>query len=129
MAHEDPEIDKKFDARLKEDSAKGDCVVTTWLGPWMVDADYCIWVEAPLEVRAERLAKREGIPIEDALLHIKKRDADNRERYLKLYGIDILEHEDFDLKISSEKHRPIEMVNITLSALKKDKNETRQAER
>jgi len=53
-------------------------------------------------VRAERLADREGIPVEEALLHTKKRDADNRERYLKLYGIDILEHGDFDLEINSE---------------------------
>jgi len=129
MAHANPEIDKKFDAHLKEEASRGNCVITTWLGPWMVDADYRIWVDASLEVRAERLAKREGISADEALVHIKKRDADNRERYLKLYNIDILEHGDFDLELSSEKYRPIEMVKITLSTLKKDKNETQQTER
>jgi len=121
MAHEDPEIDKKFDKHLKEESAKGNCVVTTWLGPWMVDADFRIWVDAPLEVRAGRLAEREGISPEEALEHTKKRDADNLERYLKLYDINIMDHKDFDLEISSEKHRPLEMVKIALSALEKNK--------
>jgi len=121
MAHADPEIDKKFDKHLKEESTRGNCVVTTWLGPWMVDADFRIWVEAPLEVRAKRLAKREGMTDEEALEHTKKRDADNRERYLKLYDIDIMDHKDFDLEISSEEHLPVEMVKIALSALEKNK--------
>ena len=40
-AAKDKNIDKKFDAALRKQVAatKGNCVVTTWLGPWMVDAD------------------------------------------------------------------------------------------
>lgn len=118
MAGENPEIDRKFDEHLKEEAAKGDCVVTTWLGPWMVDADFRIWISASGEVRARRLAEREGIGVEEAEEHIKKRDADNRKRYLELYGIDIMDHSGFDLEISSEKYRPPEMVEIALREIR-----------
>ncbi|MBD3398540.1 AAA family ATPase [Candidatus Micrarchaeota archaeon] len=113
-----PEIDRKFDEMLKEKASEGECVVTTWLGPWMVDADFRVWVDAPQEVRAKRLAERDGFSFEDALEHIKQRDADNRARYLKLYNIDIMEHGKFDLEISSEENRPEEMVKIAIRALK-----------
>ncbi len=117
-ASADPEIDKKFDAALKESASGGNCVVTTWLGPWMVEADYRIWVEASEDVRAERLAGRDGISVPDALEHIQKRDSGNRERYLKLYEIDIMDRKGFDLVISSEKYRPDEMVELALEGLK-----------
>ncbi|MFP3950334.1 MAG: (d)CMP kinase [Candidatus Micrarchaeia archaeon] len=118
MAGENPEIDRKFDEHLKKEAAKGNCVVTTWLGPWMVDADFRIWINASEKVRASRLAKREGISEEEAKEHIKKRDSDNRERYLELYGIDIMDHSGFDLEISSEKYRPPEMVEIALKEIR-----------
>ena len=121
MAHDNPEIDKQFDTHLKQEADEGNCIVTTWLGPWIVNADYRIWINAPSEVRAERLAKREGSSVKEALEHIQKRDADNRARYLKLYGIDILEHKGFDLILNSEKNTPQKMVELALNALKKDK--------
>jgi cytidylate kinase len=119
-AVKDPEIDKKFDEELKE-RAKGDCVVTTWLGPWMVDADFRILVFAPEKVRAERLAKRDGKTLEEALEHIRKRDSNNRERYKKLYGIDIYDTSSFDLALSAATYRPEQMVEIALKAIEEKK--------
>lgn len=120
-AAQDPEIDRKFDSALKEEAASGDCVATTWLGPWMLDADYRIWIEAPAHVRAERLAKRDGISVSDALAHIRERDSQNRERYLKIYGINIMDHKEFDLTLDSENNSPEEMVETALRALKQKK--------
>ncbi len=116
-----PEIDRKFDDALKRESAKGDCVVTTWLGPWMVEADYRVWVIAPLKIRAGRLAKRDGLSFEDALAHLEKRDADNRERYLKVYGIDIGNLEGFDLAVNSGSQSPEELVKIVLEGMRQKK--------
>ncbi len=100
-AEKDPNIDKKFDAELKA-QAKSNCVVTTWLGPWMVNADLRVYVFAPLDVRAERVAKRDGISVKEAEKHILERDERNRKRYLKVYGIDIYETSGFDVCISNE---------------------------
>jgi cytidylate kinase len=117
-AESDPNIDLKFDAYLKEEANKGDCVVTTWLGPWIVDADIRILVFAPFEIRAERLAKRDGITIEEAKKHIKERDEENRQRYLKLYGIDIYNQDIFDVCINNDKLTPKQTRDIALAIIK-----------
>jgi len=120
-AEKDPDIDRKFDAVLKEEAGKGNCVVTTWLGPWMVNPNFRVWVYAPDEIRAERLAKRDGITLKEAKAHIAARDAANRDRYLKLYGIDIYEHGSFDLCVNSGHYTPEQLAEgvIKFMELKK----------
>jgi cytidylate kinase len=116
-AAEDPDIDKKFDAVLKEEAGKGNCVVTTWLGPWMVNPNIRVWVYAPDDVRAERLAKRDGTSIKDAKAHMAARDADNRARYMKLYNVDIYDFSQFDVCVNSGLHTPEELVEIVMKVI------------
>lgn len=120
-AAKDPEIDKKFDEELKSQAKGGDCVVTTWLGPWMVDADVKVLVFAPGKVRAERLAARDGKSVEEAAEHIQKRDAQNRERYKNVYGIDIHDTSNFDIALSSASYKPEQMVDIAMHAIEQKK--------
>jgi len=117
-AENDPDIDKKFDALLKE-QAKENCVVTTWLGPWIVDADLKIKVSAPAETRAERIANRDSMIFEDALKHVRDRDEGNRNRYKKLYGIDIYSEDVFDAVLDSGKNSPEQLLKMTLEIIKK----------
>jgi cytidylate kinase len=112
-AEKDKNIDLKFDELLKAE-AKGDCVVTTWLGPWIVDADLRVFVFAPLETRAARIAKRDSMTPEEARRHVKERDERNRKRYLKVYGIDIFDTSKFDLCLNSGKYLPGEMADMVL---------------
>lgn len=120
-AAKDPGIDKKFDALLKKMAAGGDCVVTTWLGPWMLDADVRIRVFAPLKTRAERIAKRDGMEPEEAARHVKKRDSQNIKRYKKVYGIDIESDDNFDACLSSRTYRPEELLEIALTVIEAKK--------
>lgn len=108
-AEKDKNIDLKFDEYLKAEAAKGDCVITTWLGPWMVDAGLRVWLFAPEGVRAKRVAERDGIPQPDALAHIRRREAQNRARYKKLYDIDIFDTGVFDVSFNSGKFTPEQM--------------------
>ena len=117
-AEKDPNIDKKFDAALKDQARTGNCVITTWLGPWMVDADLKIYIFTPFAVRAERIAKRDGIKLTDAKKHIKERDEENHKRYLKVYGINIFDTSHFDLCISSAKFSKEQMRDIVLEVVK-----------
>jgi cytidylate kinase len=117
-ASEDKEIDLKFDRLLKEESSKGNCVVTTWLGAWMVDADFRIYVYASERARAERIAKRDGMEISEALKHVKQRDGDNKKRYKKLYNIDITDTSSFDLVINSEGLAREQVSSIAIGAIK-----------
>ena len=116
-AEKDPDIDRKFDALLKEEAGKGNCVVTTWLGPWMVNPNVSVWVYAPDNVRAERLAKRDGITVGEAKAHIRSRDEENRARYLKLYKIDIFDQSYFDVKVNSGIFNPDELADIVLKLI------------
>ena len=116
-ATKDPDIDKKFDALLKEQAAKGNCVVTTWLGAWMTDADVRIKVFAPLETRAKRIAERDGMGLKEAMKHVKARDEDNRKRYLKVYGIDIYDDSNFDACLNAGIYTPEKLLDIVQSVI------------
>lgn len=119
-AEKDENIDKKFDAVLKEMVAKtnGNCVITTWLGPWMVDADFRIKVSAPLEIRAERVAKRDGMTVAQAKKHVKERDDNNQKRYKKVYGIDIYDESKFDAVLNSGIYKPEQLLKMSLKMIK-----------
>src|SRR3989338_11034304 len=104
-AARDPNIDRKFD-RLSKKQAKGNCVATSWLSPWMLKADFRVYLFASLEERAKRIAKRDGMNLKQAMEHVKRRDGQNRKRYLKLYGIDIYNLDVFDVCLNSAKYPP-----------------------
>ena len=81
-------------------------VVGTRLASWLMNAELRIWLQAPLEARASRINMRKTeVPTsyEQTLYKTLKRDAQNKQRYLKLYGIDIEDHSDFDVTINTEK--------------------------
>jgi len=119
-AEKDPDIDRKFDDALKR-MAKGDCVVTTWLGPWVLDAGVRIKLIAPAKVRAGRIAMREGMGEEQALAHLQEREERNRKRYLKLYGVDIFDDTLFDACLSSASFSPQELLALSLSIIEQKK--------
>ncbi len=118
-AKKDANIDKKFDAALQEECAGGQCVVATWLGPWMAPGKPLrVWLDVTEEVRAKRLANRENITVEQARAHIHKRDADNRGRYKKVYGIDIYDHAGFDLVLDASASTPERLADEIIQAYK-----------
>ena len=121
-AEKDPDIDKKFDAVLKE-QARGKCVVTTWLGPWMVNADLRIKLFVPDKVRAKRIAKRDGMSEKEALKHLKERDDNNRKRYKKLYGINLDENSIFDACLNGGVFTPEQLLEITLAIINAKKTQ------
>jgi len=116
-AEHDHSIDRHFDERLIADVKKGNCVVTTWLGPWMIkDADIRVWLYAPRAARAARVARRDNMSVQEAEKHIEDRDESNRLRYLDIYRIDIYDHSGFDLIINSEKFVPSQSAAIIAEA-------------
>jgi CMP/dCMP kinase len=133
-AKKDLSIDYKFDAALARKIGAGGCVVVTWIGPWIrkisgkkydgveippVAPDvFSVWLDVPVEIRAKRLAGRDRMGFEQALSHIKKRDADNVNRYKKAYGINISEHSDFGLVVKVNAETPDELANKIIAKFK-----------
>lgn len=115
----DFEIDKKFDLELKLQCEGENCVVSTWLGPWMADGAFTVWLDVPLEIRAKRVAGREGILEGKAKASISERDEQNRQRYLKVYGININNHSGFDLILDASRLTPAVLAKKIVQAYKK----------
>ena len=101
IAEKDESIDLEVDRRQKE-MAQDNTVVEGRMTAYFVDADLKIWLTAPLEVRAERVAKRENIEYEESLDRIVKREASERKRYKKYYDTNIDDLSVYDLVINTE---------------------------
>jgi cytidylate kinase len=124
MAEKDHRIDKKFDKLLKEECAGGDCVVTTWLGPWMLDADVRIKLHVPEEERARRIAGRDKMTVAQALKHVEERDENNRRRYKAVYDIDITDEDVFDACLNGRIYEPHQLLEISLKIIEQKTGKT-----
>jgi len=122
LANKDKSIDLEMDKRIVEEAEKGNCVVTTWLGPWKVkNADLRVWLEASEGERSKRVSTRDNMSAAEALRHIRKRDEDNIKRYKRYYGIDITDKGVFDLIVKSDEKTPEEIAGLIIRELEKRK--------
>jgi len=119
LASRDSALDKQLDDKIVAEASKGNCVIMTWLGPWMVkDADLRVWLDASEEERARRVSGRDKMSLAEALEHVRKRDANNRERYKRFYGINIDDRSIFDLVVNTGRFNPEQSSEIIVAAAK-----------
>ena len=117
QAADDPEIDRYLDQRQVELAADGNCVLGSRLAIWLIDdADLRVYLDAPLEVRGQRIALREEIPPEYAIAATAERDAADRRRYIGLYGIDIDDSDSADLVVDTAIHNEQQVAELIVSA-------------
>jgi cytidylate kinase len=83
----DNRFDREVDEFLLNKLKEGGVIVTSYPLPWLAKDPIKIWLSASLENRAERMAKRDGISIDEAVNVVKKRDDENKALYKALYGI------------------------------------------
>jgi len=123
LAAGDSGIDKAFDGLLEKRAyEQRDCVVTTWLGPWIIKrAELRVFLDAPEAVRAKRIAGREGITGQQALAHLRERDGQNKQRYLALYGIDIDDRKIFDMAVETADKTPEQIASLIVAKARKKK--------
>lgn len=91
LAEQDSSIDLEVDARALEEAKRGGVVVEGHLAAWLLRevADLKVVLTAPLNIRVERVASREGKSFDEAMLEVRTREESNRLRALKYYGVDI----------------------------------------
>ncbi|RLE51631.1 MAG: cytidylate kinase [Candidatus Methanomethylicota archaeon] len=104
-AEGDSKYDIEVDRKTLEEAKKGNVVLDGHLTGWIARkyADIKIYLTAPLKVRAERIAKRDGKTFEEALEEIRVREESNKKRYMKFYGIDLNDLSIYDIIINTEK--------------------------
>ncbi|MGI0148899.1 MAG: (d)CMP kinase [Thermoplasmata archaeon] len=120
-AEKDPSIDRALDAAvLKEIRAKQaagvDVVVDGRIQAYLLSRQRIpclkVLIDAPLEMRAQRIAQREKTKVADAKREILAREASERVRYKAIYGIDLQDTSVFDLVIDSRDKTPDETVSL-----------------
>ncbi len=114
-----PEFDKLVDQKLIELAKAGDVVIDSWILPWLYRGGFNIWLKAKTEVRAERMARRSGISVEEARRLLEKRDSESIELYKKLYGIEVgRDFEPFHLVLDTSDLDESAVYRIVLQAVK-----------
>lgn len=112
------EIDRKLDEEQKKVAKEKDNIIIEGrLSGFLVEADLKVWLKAPLEIRAERIAKRENKSVSSAIKETSEREECERVRYLNYYDIDIRDLSVYDIVIDSTKLSPEEICEIVGKAV------------
>ncbi|WEL22285.1 (d)CMP kinase [Halorhabdus sp. BNX81] len=120
QAEEDDEIDRDLDRRLRDVARdREDMVLESRLAGWMAGeyADLKLWLDAPLDVRAERISQRENKPVEQARTETRERAESEAHRYREYYDIDIEDLSIYDLAINTARWSPQGMLSVVLHAV------------
>jgi cytidylate kinase len=124
LAERDSSIDLAIDARQKELAAiHRKTLVEGRLAGRTVDAGLKVWLKASLEVRAARIATREGIPVDRAREETVKREACEASRYKAFYGIDPNDLSCYDLIIDTvpwDANGVVDIISAAIESLKED---------
>ena len=104
LAEEGPEVDYLIDDAMKASAREGSGVFEGRItGHLLKKADLKILLKGDVRVRAERIARREGKLVEDALGESRQREESEARRYMKYYNIDIGDLSVYDLVIDTVK--------------------------
>jgi len=82
----DPEFDKVVDKKLLESAQQGNVILDSRTMPWLLKNGLKIWLDASIERRAKRIAKRDNTSFKEALKALKSKEEKTKNIYKKLYG-------------------------------------------
>jgi CMP/dCMP kinase len=120
-AEGDPGLDRALDkavlSEIRSHMAKGrDVVVDGRIQAYLLAKDKIpclkVMIDAPLALRAKRIAGREGTTVEEAKREILARERSEGIRYKSIYGIDLADTRIFDLVVDSRDRTPDEIVTM-----------------
>ena len=110
-----PEVDVVLDARLASRARQGDVLIESRLAGWIAHnegmAAVTVYLDCAADVRAGRVAAREGLSAARALADNEERELVERTRYLALYEIDIEDLSIYDLVLDSGDLKPAELAD------------------
>jgi cytidylate kinase len=112
------EFDKAVDDKLLEYAQQGRVLLDSWTMPWLLKTGFKIWLVASVEKRAERIAKRDKIPLKEALKVLKEKEARTKAIYKKLYGFTLGEDfEPFNLVLDTDNLNAREVFQVLCTVM------------
>ncbi|MGZ5539092.1 MAG: (d)CMP kinase [Halobacteriota archaeon] len=119
LAEKNPEIDQMVDTRQAELAQSHENVIVDGrLSGWVLKGDIAVWLKATLEVRAERIARREDKDRAIALRETRTRDSSEAARYLAFYNIDTVNLDIYDLIIDTRHWDQFAVIDIITQAVR-----------
>ena len=117
----DDSWDREVDTRqVRLARENGGCVLGSRLAIWMLEeADLKVYLTANDEVRAARIAKREGGDLKAVAAFTAERDRQDHNRYLRIYNIDNDNYQSVDMLINTNKLEPDEIVQMITAEAEK----------
>jgi CMP/dCMP kinase len=121
-AESHPEIDIELDRRMITVARKGGVILEGRMCAWQVREAGVpalkVLLEAPEEVRARRVAAREGeTDWMQVLVQNRHREASEAKRYREFYGFDPNDPRHYDLVIDSSDKSPEKIAALVVSAM------------
>lgn len=120
LAEADDEIDRNLDRRLRSIAQSEDALVLeSRLAGWLAGqaADLKFWLDAPLSVRAARIADREEITVAQATAETRDREASERRRYQEYYDIEIDDRRIYDLALNTARWDKDPALDLLIAAV------------
>ena len=120
LAEEDDQIDRDLDRRLYDVAhTREGVVVESRLAGWLAGeaADFRFWLDAPLVVRAARIADRENKPVERASEETRRRERSEAHRYQTYYGVDIDDLSIYDVALNTARWGPDAVMDVLVAAV------------
>lgn len=118
------DVDHQIDIAMREKlAAGGNYVVESWIAGWnMRGLKHVLKVLLICDdaLRIDRVVNRDGITVEEAKEHLKKREEENLAKWSTIHKVastDFWDTKYYDLVINTYSHGPLETLDIVLQAL------------
>jgi cytidylate kinase len=85
----DPKFDRAVDEKFLEYAKQGNVLLDSWTMPWLLKDGFKIWLSASLEKRAQRVAQRDKISLDEAFKFLKEKEAQTKAIYKNIYGFEL----------------------------------------
>jgi cytidylate kinase len=122
IAESDDSIDRDMDQNIEKIAQTlDDAVIESRLAGWMAgeNADIRIWIDAPIEIRSERIFKREGGSVEKILRETAEREMSEKKRYKEYYGIDFEDLSIYDCVVDTDNKDAETVIKIVTEFINK----------
>jgi predicted cytidylate kinase len=110
FAERNPNIDKAIDKKLLEIARRDNVILEGRLAGIMLELNDMealkVWLEAPLEVRVERISGRDSKSSEASLADTQAREKSEWDRYYNIYHVDIRDLDVYNLVIQTQDRTP-----------------------
>ena len=122
FAENNPSVDQTIDKKIVEIAKKDNVILEGRLAGVMCDRNTIkavkVWLEAPLKVRAQRVAERESKTFETALAEIQVREKSEWDRYYQIYNIDLNDLTIYNMVLDSAPITAQEVADTVVRGLK-----------